>query len=412
MNKADTKLRTLLIVLSMMAVLTSTIGGYLYYSALRESSLASEHKEAAEHLKVLGNDIDSYLTWFLLSVKSLAGLKELKQSVLSGDAVTLAEANAILDHFRDALKVSVCYLMDRSGNTIASSNRDAPDSFVGKNYGFRPYFKQAMQGMPAVYMALGVTSKKRGIYYSHPVYGKGQEGTLGVAVIKASIEQIEKNIIKSLDGIALLTDPHGVVFVSSRADWLYHVLWKASSETISEITKTRQFGTGPWNWTGMKLVGEDNAVDNLGNEYRVHQQELANYPGWHLVYLHSHYEVSEKITTSLWKSVGFGIVVLCVFIGLIVFFLFIKANTSINKRKKAEESLRDSEERYRNVYSTAPLAFVMWDRELRVTDWNERAEKMFGWSREEVIGHNFFEFLLCNLREVAKVEAESFGGHE
>ena len=111
MKKADIKLRTLLIVLSIMAVLSPAIGGYLYYSALNQSAVEWAHKEAAEQLKVLGNDIDYSLTWFLLSVKSLAGLKELKelkQSLLNGDVVALAETNAILDHFRDALKVSVC----------------------------------------------------------------------------------------------------------------------------------------------------------------------------------------------------------------------------------------------------------------------------------------------------------------
>jgi PAS domain S-box-containing protein len=49
---------------------------------------------------------------------------------------------------------------------------------------------------------------------------------------------------------------------------------------------------------------------------------------------------------------------------------------------------------YRNVYEAAPLAFVLWDRKCRITDWNRRAEMMFGWSREEVLGRNFFEFLI------------------
>jgi len=193
MKSAEIKLRTLLIVLSLMAVLSPAVGGYLYYSALKESSLETEHKAAEEHLKDVGHDVDSYLEWLLISMKSLAGLKELKHSLLSGDAAALVETHVILDHFRDAMQVSVCYLMDRSGNTIASSNRGAADSFVGKNYGFRPYFKQAMQGKPAVYMALGITSKKRGVYFSHPVYGKGEERPLGVAVIKASVKRIEKD---------------------------------------------------------------------------------------------------------------------------------------------------------------------------------------------------------------------------
>ena len=58
------------------------------------------------------------------------------------------------------------------------------------------------------------------------------------------------------------------------------------------------------------------------------------------------------------------------------------------------EALRRSEERYHNVYNTAPLAFVIWDCQCRITDWNECAERIFGWSREEVIGRNFFEFLI------------------
>jgi len=66
----------------------------------------------------------------------------------------------------------------------------------------------------------------------------------------------------------------------------------------------------------------------------------------------------------------------------------------ITARKQAEESLRRSEERYRNVYDTAPLAFVLWDRQCRVTGWNDRAEETFGWSRQEVLGKNFFEFLI------------------
>ncbi|MCP4673500.1 MAG: transcriptional regulator, partial [Desulfobacula sp.] len=192
MKKADTKLQILLILLSVMAVLSSFIGGYLYYTSLTRYSLEQVHKDAAEQLKGIGNDIDSYLNWSLFSVKSLAGLKELNQSLLNGDA-NIPETNAVLKQFRNDLKVSVCYLMDRSGKTIASSNVDAANSFVGKNYGFRPYFIQAMEGKPGLYMGVGVTSKQRGIYYSHPVYAKGEETPSGVAVIKAPIEPIEKN---------------------------------------------------------------------------------------------------------------------------------------------------------------------------------------------------------------------------
>jgi PAS domain S-box-containing protein len=354
MEKSDTKLRKLFLVLSVMTLLTITIGGYFHYSVLTKSSTEWAHKEAEEQLKGLGANIESYLTWSLMSVKSLSGLNELKQSLLSGNLAEIAEANAILDQFRETMKVNVCYLMDSSGNTIASSNRDAVDSFVGKNYGFRPYFKLAMQGEPIVYMALGVTSKKRGLYFSHPVYEKGKSGPLGVAVIKASIEQIEEAFKKPHEGILLFTDPHGVVFLSSHAQWLYHVLWKPSSETMSDIAKSRQFGKGPWDWTGVELVGKNRAVDNLGHEYHVHQHEMANSPGWRLVYLHDHHAVVKRITKPILNTVGVGATVICIFVGLAVFFLFKAANTNIIQRNEAQEKIRKSENLYRTLSGNVP----------------------------------------------------------
>ncbi len=335
-----------------MAILSSGIWGYVYYTALIESSKMKAHGEAVEYVKDLSKDIDSFLKWSLLSVKSLSGLKELKQSLSNGDTNVLFETNKILDRFRSDLNVSVCYLMNQSGNTIASSNYQDSNSFIGKNYSFRPYFKKGMQGIPAVYMALGVTSNKRGIYYSHPVFDDKKEKPLGIAVLKASVEKIENNFRQTHDGIVLLTDPHGMVFLSNRTDWLYKILWKVSSEVFEKITLKKQFGKGPWSWTGMELIDESHASDKLNNKYQVHKQELVNYPGWNLVYLVSENDLFEKIIIPLQKSFGVGVLVFCIIFGLIVFYLFTKANSNIIKRKKAEEALQESEEKYRIMMET------------------------------------------------------------
>ncbi|MCX6730506.1 MAG: cache domain-containing protein [Candidatus Roizmanbacteria bacterium] len=71
------------------------------------------------------------------------------------------------------------YLMDKTGLTHISTDR----SFVGVNYGFRPYFKNAMKGVPTFDIALGKTTKKLGYYFSHPVEDANGE-VLGVLAVK------------------------------------------------------------------------------------------------------------------------------------------------------------------------------------------------------------------------------------
>lgn len=66
----------------------------------------------------------------------------------------------------------------------------------------------------------------------------------------------------------------------------------------------------------------------------------------------------------------------------------------VTDRKQAEKSLRESEERFHNVYNTAPLAFIVWDINTHVIDWNKKAEEVFGWSKGEVVDFNFFDFLI------------------
>lgn len=65
-----------------------------------------------------------------------------------------------------------------------------------------------------------------------------------------------------------------------------------------------------------------------------------------------------------------------------------------HRHHRTQIALQTSEERLRRVYDTAPLAFVVWDTETRITDWNKKAEEVFGWPKEAVIGHSFFDIIV------------------
>ncbi|MCL4313019.1 MAG: PAS domain S-box protein [Actinobacteria bacterium] len=65
----------------------------------------------------------------------------------------------------------------------------------------------------------------------------------------------------------------------------------------------------------------------------------------------------------------------------------------VTDRVRAEEALASSEARLRKVLDTAVNAYVEADAYERVTEWNKKAEELFGWSREEVLGRWVFELL-------------------
>ncbi len=60
--------------------------------------------------------------------------------------------------------------------------------------------------------------------------------------------------------------------------------------------------------------------------------------------------------------------------------------TDIAERKKAEDVLRESEQRYRDIFNSATDAILILDLEKHIVDANFEACKMFGYSRDEMIG--------------------------
>jgi PAS domain S-box-containing protein len=62
-------------------------------------------------------------------------------------------------------------------------------------------------------------------------------------------------------------------------------------------------------------------------------------------------------------------------------------------RLQAQEALRQSEERFRlMVESTEDYAIIMLDRDGTVVSWNPGAERILGYSNEEIVGQSFAQF--------------------
>ena len=66
----------------------------------------------------------------------------------------------------------------------------------------------------------------------------------------------------------------------------------------------------------------------------------------------------------------------------------IVTHTDITERKRAEEALRDANQKLRLHFEQTPMAVIEWDLDFRVTNWNPAARTIFGFAREEALGQH------------------------
>lgn len=395
------RLRSIILVLTLLALISITVSGFYYFFSLSESESLLARRRASLHTVTVKNQIESFLAGNLKPVRILAGLPEIERALTTPTPENVERANLLLDLVRGALEEDVIYLLDQSGTTIASSNRFAIDSFMGQNFSFRPYFQQAMQGLSSNYLAMGMTSKKRGAYSSYPVYDAPQEESpVGVVVIKASIELMEKDILGSSDeGVTLLTGPFGVIFGANRPDWLFTSLHKLTPQEEETLSESRQFGEGPWTWGGSRVLDNEQVEDRRGHRYLVYSRELDSQPGWKVIHLQELEQVREGLFDPLIKTTGLLVFTLCLLAGLTAGYLNRRANTEIKRRTNAEVELRRSEERYRGLYQHTPAMLHSIDHQGRLVSVSNHWCEALGYASEEVIGQPLTDFLSPQSRQ-------------
>lgn len=215
--------------------LCAFIGGHWVWSHSYQSLLDKHQSQLERFSSHIQNKLDKYAHIPHLLSKD----EPLVEALLNPEnSAQLEITNRYLESVNGVIEAADTYLIDKWGTTIAASNWRKERSFVGRNFAFRPYFKQAITGQRSQYYALGSTSGKRGYYYSYPIVYAG--GVIGVVVVKMDLSKIEDNW-QQPNSVFVASDPNGIVFMSSRNDWLFKSLQPLEEPTAAEVWVSRQY---------------------------------------------------------------------------------------------------------------------------------------------------------------------------
>lgn len=235
---ADLRRRPLLLLGA--AVGLCLLFGWLTYRTFFGIHLANERQLSAQRLDAFALSLEATLARH----ESLPGLLALDPSLAAllrapTDPQRIAAANAYLEAAQQSAAVAATYLIDAHGMTLAASNWRLPRSFVGHNYAFRPYFRDALKDGLGRFYGVGVTTGEPGYFLAAPVREQGK--VLGVIVLKVGLEAMEQALAGAGETL-LLTDADGIVFLSSERKLRYRTLAPLDAAVSARLAETRQYG--------------------------------------------------------------------------------------------------------------------------------------------------------------------------
>ena len=258
------------------AVLAWSVGALVQDRAmatLRSRATAS----AALHAAVLRSELDKQRALPLV----LADDADLETALASRAPERLAALSRKLETLGVQAHAAAVYVIAPDGMTVAASNWRQPASFVGSDYGFRPYFTEALRQGYAEQFALGTVSRKPGLYLARRV--DGATGPLGVVVVKLEFDRVEA-AWRAIGEPAFVVDRQGLVLITSQPAWRFLTRRPLPAPVRATLRAQGQYGDAtfaplPLRWRG----GDRVARTDVARPERQVETRLADVaPGWTL----------------------------------------------------------------------------------------------------------------------------------
>jgi PAS domain S-box-containing protein len=377
--------------------------GWLFTGYLVDRATRMVRSDVADANLIISLNLTNELKRIESAAVAVAGSPLTLPVLQANTPANMEKINNILDRYHKSLDAAACYLIDKNGLTLTSSNRNDTDSFVGQNYTFRPYFQQAIKGGVGQHFAVGTVTKRRGFFASAPVRDKAGQ-IVGVVTIKKELEDIEAKLNQY---IWFLMDPNGIIFLSSQSEARLKSLWPLDNEQQQKIRLSKQYGPGPFEPVLRKRLKAGEEVTFNGGQYLT-AQIATPYEGISVVLLWTIEQISIN------RSFGIVLTLLAILLTLsflTVIYVFTQSNFKVKRLLEESQSqaaalaesegqLRDrkdelegqkellaqAEERSRLILGSIGEGIFGVDKEGRVTFLNPAASTILGYTEEEMLG--------------------------
>ena len=216
-------------------LLLAGLVGALVWAVAQNLALGTARKQLDQTLLLTERAVEAEVER-LRSLPAVAAEDMRVRNALSGSG-PLQDANRYLERIAVHAQAEQLYLLDARGETIAASNWNQPSGFIGENYAFRPYFKDAMAQGQGRFYGIGVTTGLPGYFLATRVDAAGARGVLAVKMNLGALQAIWR----TADADVALADENGVVILSARPDWEYRALTPLGPDVLAELEVTRAY---------------------------------------------------------------------------------------------------------------------------------------------------------------------------
>jgi two-component system C4-dicarboxylate transport sensor histidine kinase DctB len=241
MRSVTRSTRSLVLLAAAGAVLLALIT-ILAFRVAQQQAVSATDRAAAQLARDNAGLFASELQKFRLLPLVLAEYPDVRAMLETRDTAVAERINARLELLAQRTDAAAIYVLTAQGRAIAASNYRLPASFVGQDYGFRPYFQGAVRDGGAELFALGTVSGRPGLYLARRIGDAARP--LGVIVVKIEFEAMQAAWARQ-QGKTLVTDPHGVVIVTSEPRWRFGTIGRLGADDRAAIRATRQYGSLP-----------------------------------------------------------------------------------------------------------------------------------------------------------------------